>query len=564
MQSILLCSGLSMYAGILAGSGAVGGGTPASLAVLDLFANHPSLLLLVVITLGLVLGRLRVAGLSLGPSGVIFVALAVGHFGYHLPKGIGSVGLVLFIYCVGMSAGPSFFRAFRSQGKSMALLAVTMVAVGAATTFAAARLLSLPAGLSAGVFAGALTSTPGLAAAVEALPGESSVGVGFGLAYPFGLICVVLFVHLLPRILRVDLRKESAKAAAFDTEHRRIERVLVKVLNPAVIGRKLADVSFITDYNCQVSRMLVGGRLEPIPAGLVLEEGQRLLIIARRFRLPPVIQLLGERDDSTNVILDSEDQSMHVVVSDRGLIGKSLYELNLRSRFGVTVTRIMRHDLEFVPRLADRIEYGDRLLVVGENKDLKRFAEFAGHRSSTFDETDLVSLGVGIAAGVALGVVEIGVGSTQIKLGLAGGPLLVALLLGHLGRVGPIKGHMPRAARLLMSEIGLALLLADAGVGAGAALAEILRQYGGMTCAAAILVAVVPMVAGGLLSQFFLRVPLPQLLGGICGGMTSTPGIGAVTTSAGSEAPVVSYAAAYPVALIMMTVFVRMLVEVLG
>ncbi|MCB9849632.1 MAG: hypothetical protein H6817_02890 [Phycisphaerales bacterium] len=528
------------------------------------FAQHPALVLLIVITVGLVLGKLRVAGMSLGPSGVIFVALAGGHFGYHLPAGIGPVGLVLFIYCIGLSAGPSFFRAFRRHGKVMALLALGIVAVGALTTFGVARVFRLPPALATGIFAGAMTSTPGLAAGIEALPKDNSVGVGFGLAYPFGLICVVAFVHILPRLMRADLRKLTRDAEAFDEDARRIERVLVKVLNPAVIGRKLVDLSFIADYNCQVSRMLVGNRLEPLPAGLVLEEGQRLLIVARKFRLPPVIQLLGERDDQTGVVRDTEDQSMHVVVSDRRLVGKSLFELNLRSRFGVTVTRIMRHDLEFVPRVADRIEYGDRLLVVGEHENLERFSEFAGHNVQTFDETDLVSLGLGIAAGVALGVVEFGIGGQKLTLGLSGGPLLVALLLGHLGKVGPIKGHLPRAARLLLTEIGLTLLLADAGVSAGAALGEVLRSYGIAMCAAAVIVAVIPMVAGAIIAYRVLHVSLPQLLGGICGGMTSTPGIGAVTASAGSEAPVVSYAAAYPVALIMMTVFVRMLVAMMS
>jgi putative transport protein len=528
------------------------------------FANRPALVLLVVITVGLLFGRIRLAGISLGPSAVIFSALAAGQLGYVVPSAMGSVGLVLFIYCVGLGAGPSFFRAFRKQGQVLALLGLCIVVVGAATTWLVSRLLGIPGPLSAGIFAGALTSTPGLAAAVEAMPGESAISVGFSLAYPFGLIGVVAFVHLFPRIIGADLGKLGRAAEAFDADSHRIERVLVKIRNPAVFGRKLSELSFIANYNCQVSRLLLDHKLVPVPADLVLEEGQSLLVIARRFRLAPVIQLLGEVDERTGMIAMTQDQSMHVVVSDRRIVGKTLYELNLRSQFGVTVTRIMRHDLEFVPRLADRIEYGDMLNVVGEHEHLERFAEYAGHRSHTFDETDLVSLGVGVGAGVALGVVEIGVGAQHMALGLTGGPLLVALILGHLGKIGPIKGHIPRASRLLLTDIGLVLLLADAGVGAGASLGGVLREYGVMMCLAAALVAILPMIVGAVVGLYLLRLPVLQLLGGICGGMTSTPGVGALTASTGSEAPVISYAAAYPVALVLMTVLVRMMLALLG
>jgi len=529
-----------------------------------LAADQPALVVLVIVTLGLVLGRVRVAGMSLGSSGVIFVALAAGHLGCTLPGGIGAVGLVLFIYCVGLSAGPTFFRAFRHQGKALSLLAIVLVALGALTTWAAGRILGIPVDLAAGLFAGALTSTPGLAAALEALPGASQVGAGFGLAYPFGLVGVVLFVHLYPRILGKNVEQVGRETQVFQDEDRRIVRELVKVVNPAVIGRKLSDLTFIRDYNCQISRMLVGNRLVPIPADLVLEEGQHLLLIARAFRLPPLIQLLGERDEKSDIFMDTTDQSLHVVVSSRRIVGKSLYELNLRSNFGVTITRIMRHDQEFVPRMADRIEYGDMLNLVGEHADLERFAAFAGHRARVFDETDLISLGVGVAAGVALGSVEIGVGGQTAALGLAGGPLLAALILGHCGHIGPVKGHLPRAARLLLTEIGLVLLLADAGVRAGGAMGEVMRTYGLTLCAASVLVVLVPMSLGAVFAQSVLRLPLLQALGGICGGMTSTPGIGVVTTQTDSQAPVVSYAAAYPVALIMMTVFARLLVAALA
>lgn len=528
----------------------------------SLLANK-LLTLVVVITLGLLLGRIRVAGLSLGSSGVIFTALAMGHLGYGIPDGIGVLGLTVFVYCVGLSAGPRFFRAFRREGRSLALICLALVGVAGMATWGLSLLLGIPADLSAGVFAGALTSTPGLAAAMESLPEGSQVAVGFGIAHPFGVISVVLFVQLLPRLLRTDLAALGAKMKSKEDQGRRIVRVLVEVRNPAVIGRGLADLTVFTASNCQVARILKEGRLVPVPTGLVLAEGQRLLLIAREYRLGPIIDLLGRRDERAGLFTDREGQSTHVVVTSHNIVGKNFNELKLRANFGVTVTRIMRHDVEFVPKASDIIEYGDMLNAVGQREDLEAFASFAGHRAKTFDETDLISLGVGIIAGVLLGTVQMSLGGASFSLGTAGGPLFVGLLLGHFGRLGPIKGHLPAAARMLMTEMGLVFFLAGAGVTAGRAMEDVLRAHGATLCIASCLVALSSMVVGAMLSAFVFRMNLLQILGVVCGGMTSTPGLGVVTAKTDSEVPVVSYAAAYPVALIVITIVAKALVSVL-
>ena len=405
--------------------------------------------------------------------------------------------------------------------------------------------------------------TPGLAAAVEALPGSSQVAAGYGIAYPFGVIGVVLFVQLLPRVLRVDLAALGAKLQTRNEQKRRIVRVLVEVCNPAVIGRELSDLTAIPDANCQVARILRDDRFVPLPASLVLARGQRLLLVAREFRLPPIIDLLGRRDEKTAILTESEGQSAHIVVTSHGVVGRTLNELTLRAKFGVTVTRIMRHDIEFVPKLSDTIEHGDMLNVVGEHDALTTFASFAGHRAKTFDETDLISLGVGILAGVLLGTVQFSLAGTSFSLGMAGGPLIVGLLLGHFGHVGPIKGHLPTAARMLMTEAGLVFFLAGAGVTAGGALENVLRAHGAALCLTACLVVTLPMILGTLLSHFVFRLNLLQILGVVCGGMTSTPGLGAVTAKTDSDVAVVSYASAYPVALIVVTIAAKLLVSAL-
>ena len=528
---------------------------------LDVLLGNEILALLCVITLGLLLGRIRVGGVSLGSSGVIFTSLLLGMLGYQIPGEMATLGLIVFAYCVGLSAGPRFFRILKRDGRSLAALCAILVVTGAVTAGGLGSWLDIPPDLVAGIFAGALTSTPGFAAATEALPAGSQVAVGFGVAYPIGVITIVLFVQLAPRVARIDLAKLGKKLESLDEQERRICRVLVQICNPAVFGKRLSDLPIISDSNCQVARILEGDRLVPLPSDLVLAQGQRLLLIARAFRLPPIVDLLGQRDQQAGLLMDVEGQSIQVVVGSRELADKTLDQLSLRSRFGVTITRITRHDLEFVPKQTDAVEYGDMLRAVGERKDLNAFASFAGHRSRSFDETDLISVAIGILAGVGLGSIKVSVGANSFSLGMVGGLLCSALVLAHFGRIGPVKGHIPAAARLLMTEVGLILFLAGAGVTAGGTMDEVLRAHGLRLCLVSFLVATLPIIVGTIFARRMFGMNLLEILGAVCGGMTSTPGLGALMAKTDSGIPVVSYTTAYPIALIAMTLCTKALVR---
>lgn len=529
---------------------------------MDSLLAHPFLPLLLLIAAGLLLGRLMVAGISLGASGVIFVALAAGREGFVVPNGAGTVGLILFVYCIGLTAGPAFFRTFVRRGKVYAQLAALLVMTGVAATAAAALAFDIPADLAVGVFAGSLTSTPALAAALESLPPGSAAAVGYGVAYPFGVVGVVLFVQLLPRLLGKtfeELAAKEARGSAADP----IERILVEVLNPGVAGRDLTQLPAIGDANCMVSRILVDNRLTPVVLGRRIALGDQLLLVGRRSRLPAVVDLLGKAAENQDFTLDTERERMYAVVSSPQVYGKTLAELKPLGQFGVTISRIMRHGVEFVPNPRDEIEYGDSLSVVGERKNLEKFAARAGHRARTFDETDLISVAVGLMAGILLGLVSVELAGRSFSLGMAGGPLFVGLLLGHFGHVGPIKGHIPRAARMLLQEIGLILFLAAAGTQAGQGIDSALAQYGTALLGAAAIVALLPLAVGFLLGRNVFSLGLLESLGVVCGGLTSTPGLGAISSQTDAEAPVISYAAAYPAALIFMTIAARALVGLL-
>ena len=315
--------------------------------------------------------------------------------------------------------------------------------------------------------------------------------------------------------------------------------------------------------NCQVSRILVGEEMRPLPADFTLQIGQLLLIIGTRLNVAAVVDLLGQRSSRTDYHWDTERHRRRVVAASRELVGKSLEQLHLRSRFGVTITRITRHDLEFVPDASQSLHFGDALTAVGEAESLERFVEFAGHRERSFDETDLISLSVGLLLGVLLGQVRIQLGQETFSLGMAGGPLLVGLLMGHFGRIGPLVGHFPRASRMLLAEVGLAMFLAAAGVSAGRQFVSVVQTYGWSLCLGSLLITVVPLLVGVLLTRCFLRTGALQALGCICGAMTSTPGLGTLTSKVDSHIPVTSYATVYPLALILMSVLAPLLITLM-
>ncbi len=519
------------------------------------------LALCAVIGLGLAVGKLTWRGISLGTSGVLFVALAAGHFGLRVPPTAGVLGIVLFVYCLGLGAGPSFLRMVFQQGKALAAMAVAMIVAAGAVAWLVARGLGLSADLASGLFAGALTSTPALAAASERLPADSDVAVGFGIAYPFGVVGVILFVQLAPQLLA---RLPGRSTAGESAEGSPITRMLVQIANPNVTGKPLRDVGVLSRANCQVSRVLVEGRLQPIPPAFQLELGQRVLVVGAQDRLADVVEVLGERCEIINHVLDVEQQRRRIVVTARDLIGQSLRELHLRSRFGVTITRITRQDIEFVPSPEERIQFGDILIAVGESAGLDRFVAYAGHRERTADETDLISLSAGLMLGVVVGRVELAFGGEAISLGLAGGPLLVGLVLGHLGHVGPIAVHMPRAARLLLGEIGLTLFLAQAGSQAGGNFIPVLSEHGLSLGLGALVIVAVPLIVGSVVARCVLHLGILETLGGICGAMTSTPGLGAVTSAVDSSRPATSYATVYPLALVLVTLLAPVLIALLS
>lgn len=534
-------------------------------AIHHLLLEQPLIALFAIIACGLLLGTISIKGIQLGTSAVIFVALLAGHVGYTIPDGVGTLGLVLFVYCVGIGAGGRFFESIAREGATLAKLALLIVSIGGIIAWAGARLLELPTDLAIGIFAGALTSTPALAAATEALKDAGAgISVGYGIAYPFGVVSVVLFVQFLPRLLKYDLDAIASKSEMENRTDGCVVEVLVKITNKQLEGKRIAD-SNINAYNaCQISRVYKEGQLAPLNYDDVFHEGQLLLLIGRSKEIGIVIDYLGQRSDQ-QITKDTENERRNLLLTNLKLSGKSISDLAPLKNYGVVITRITRSGIVFVPNANTVIQVHDILTTVGQVENLQNFAKAIGHRDSAINSTDLLSLSAGLTIGIIAGVIPIGLpGSTPVTLGLAGGPLIVALLLGHFGKVGRIVGHIPRPTRLLLQDLGLVFFLASAGVKGGVSLWATIQNYGITLFGLGVLISSVPMLIAWLIARRYFALDPLQTLGGICGGMTSTPALGAITAKTDSQIPVISYVSAYPVALIVMILIAKILIGLLA
>ena len=536
--------------------------------MVDLLFSNGLLLCFAILALGMTIGAVRIRGVCLGSSGVLFAALLVGHFGrdagWSMPDKIGTVGLVLFVYAVGLSSGTNFFRTFRQQGKSLALLGMVTVTGAAAVTLMAARLLRIPGELAAGIFAGSLTSTPALASGMEAAAeaGKNSldVSIGYGIAYPFGVIGIVLYAQLLPRLLRVDLDDMDKQLRAVNKSSDGIERRLVMISNPEIISTSIHDLRVLANVGAQITRVLEGERLVPIVSDHVFREGQVVMLVTDGRYADLLTTLLGHRTEMP-FVMDSDRDRAEIVLTNSELIGKPLRELHLRTQYGVTISRIMRFEVPFVPSGDSLLNAGDRITAVGPPEGLISFVKKAGHRTRKLHETDLMLLSLSLVLGILIGMVPIKVpGIPAFSLGMAGGPLLVGLLVAHFGQYIGNAAYMPTAARMLTQELGLALFLADAGFRAGGSFAETFVLYGAAPIILSLIVVTVALVLAYGFSRWMLGMNLLEILGGTCGAMTSTAGVGAISGATESGVPVASYAAAYPASLVMMTLLAQILI----
>ena len=515
--------------------------------------------LFLIVALGFMLGRIKVCGISLDVSAVIFVALLFGHFGVSIPKELGNFGLVLFIFTIGIQAGPGFFDSFRAKGKTLILLTLLIVASASLTAVGLKYALELDTPSTVGLIAGALTSTPGLAAAIDST-GSPLASIAYGIAYPFGVIGVILFVKLLPKILRVDLERE---ARTLETERRNkypeLQTCIFRVTNPQVFEHTLAQLNVGRMTGAVVSRIKSGQRIT-IPMGhTVLHADDWVQAVGSEDALSQLGVLLGERREGELPLVESQDiQSL--LLTNKAMINKQLGDLNLHQNFGCTVTRIRRSGIELSPSPDLALKFGDKLTVVGEKDGLSGLACMLGNNAKLLSDTDFFPIAMGIVFGVLFGKLNISFGGgMSFSPGLSGGVLIVALVLSAIGKTGPVLWSMSGPSNHLLRQLGLLLFLAEVGTSAGKTLVSTFQSTGWLMFGVGAAITLVPMLVSVVVGRWVFKISLLDLLGAITGGMTSTPGLAAADSMVDSNIPGVAYATAYPIAMVFLIVSIQLI-----
>ncbi|OQA40952.1 MAG: Aspartate/alanine antiporter [Chloroflexi bacterium ADurb.Bin325] len=527
------------------------------------------LVLFAILALGSWLGHLSFRGVSLGTAAVFFVGLAFGHFGLTVPKPIMDLGLLLFLYAVGLQAGPRFFRTFRKQGIQFVVIAGIAIGAAAVVTAGLAWVFRLPFALAAGMFTGALTNTPALAGALDAIsriaPDQAAtVSVGYGIAYPFSVVGVTLLTQFLPRLLRRDVKAaEEQWLAAQLAEQPALQKAQFRVSNPNLDGKRLDELDTHRLSQVNISRVRKGQQVILGTPDVTLHLGDVVLVVGAPDELAKMRLFIGEEVD-VPMEAGSRVVSRDLYVSEASLVGKRLMDLRVWDRHNIIITRIRRQGLEITPVGTSMLDLGDTLRVVGDEQAIAQFARLVSGNTRRIEETDMVPFLIGLVLGVGLGLAPFQLpNGLTIKLGAAGGAFLVSLVLGHFGRIGPFRLYVPAAARNLSRELGLMLFLGGAGANAGTQLFAVIRQQGGDVFAIAAVITLTAVVLTLLLTHVIYKMNLLSTLGLLAGVMTNPPALATAGNQTSTDVPAVTYASAFPVVLIFKILLAQLLVQVL-
>ena len=524
--------------------------------------NSSYFALFLIVALGFMLGRIKIKGLSLDVSAVIFIALLFGHFGVVIPKELGNFGLVLFIFTIGIQAGPGFFDSFRSKGKTLILITILIICSASLTAVGLKYLFDIDTPSVVGLIAGALTSTPGLAVAIDST-NSPLASIAYGIAYPFGVIGVILFVKLLPKIMRVDLDQEARR---LEIERRgqfpELNTCIFRVSNPSVFNRSLMQINARAMTGAVISRLKHDEEISIPTAHTVLCEGDYIQAVGSEESLDQLSVLVGKREEG-ELPLDKTQEIESLLLTKKDMINKQLGNLNLQRNFGCTVTRVRRSGIDLSPSPDLALKFGDKLMVVGEKEGIKGVARLLGNDAKKLSDTDFFPIAMGIVLGVLFGKLNISFSdSLSFSPGLTGGVLMVALMLSAVGKTGPILWSMSGPANQLLRQLGLLLFLAEVGTSAGKNLVATFQESGLLLFGVGAAITIVPMLVAVLVGRLAFKINVLDLLGTITGGMTSTPGLAAADSMVDSNMPSVAYATVYPIAMVFLILFIQIIATV--
>lgn len=544
----------------------------------DLFLNdsiaHTILVLAAAITVGLLLKRIKIGNISLGNTWILFAGIAMSHFGFtintEMAEFVKNFGLVLFVYCIGLQVGPSFFSSFRKGGVKLILVAVAAILLGSGLTLLLAGLSGEKVEVMTGVLSGSVTSTPALGAAQQIMSEvEPSVvptmAMGYAIAYPVGVICLILTIMLFKNIFKVDTEKEEQRiieASSADDAG----LLNVKVTEPGRFGRSCEDAGHAAGCHFVITRIMqTSGKVVPVQPESVLNQGDILRIVCAASDKARLVEFFGEQVHIDAKIWETEVQQLvtkRVLVSKSEINGRSLRSLDFRHLYDVNVTRVTRMSKDMVPSAGFILQVGDRVTVVGREEACQKVADILGNSMKKLDVPHIIPIFAGIFLGVILGSIPILIPNMPypVKLGLAGGPLIVAILLGRYGPSHKMVTFTTSSANLMLREVGISLFLACVGLLSGAKFVETLLGGGYVWLLWAFILTVVPAAVASVVMYKWMKLDFFTTMGCVAGIYTNPMALSQVNAMSNIEHGSVAYTTVYPIATFLRILLAEVLV----
>lgn len=542
----------------------------------NLMTNHESvaytvIVYSVVIAVGVALGKIKIFGISFGIAWVLFAGIAMAEMGFtvnmHIQHFIKEFGLILFVYTIGLQVGPGFFSAFKREGIKLNLLAILSIVTCVVTVIGIHYITQTDMSTLVGIMSGAVTNTPGLGAANAALAekfGEEapSLTTMYAVAYPFGVLGIIIVMLGLKGIFKVNLDTEKRlNAVRHSKDQVVINRFAIKVTNPSLFGKKLSVIKKTLDFDFTISRMCRKGEILLANADTLIEEGDIVLIVANQKENEKFFTLIGDNVSITDYFPDEKDMrytSRRINVTQRAIFTKTLAELDVRRRFGVTISRVFRAGVEFVPSANTKLQFGDTITVIGDETHIQLVSKEFGNSKRRLQTPHIAELFMGITLGVLLGSIPFSIPGIPgaVRLGLAGGPLILAILISRYGGKFSVTHYVSQSANLMVREIGIVLFLASVGLDARAQFVQTLLHGDGLYwMGLGALITLIPLLVTSIVARIKAKLDYLEICGLLSGASTDPPALAFANDMSNSEIPALTYASVYP-----LTTFLRIMV----
>lgn len=535
--------------------------------------GHSLFVLSLVITVGILLNKIKIGGFSLGVTWVLFSGILAGHLGMQIDPMVLSFvkesGMVLFIFGIGMIVGPGFFSTFKQGGIQLNLLSMLSIAIAVGITFLIFLFSGTPIDTMMGILAGAVTNTPALGAAQEAAKGitgaiSPDIGIGYALSYPVAILGLILTTGGLKWALKIKVEDESKKIE--DREKaKRMEALVfsIEVTNPAIFGSKVSHVKMLLDkHEFIISRILHKdtGEIEMAHPESIIREGDKVLVISEQNEVETICVFIGhkiEMDDTQWFKLDHRLISRRCLVTQGSVNGKSIEELKFRTLYNVNISRVQRAGVHLIGKADLRLQMGDTVILVGEESDVKRVERILGNSVSTLRKPNLFVLFVAILIGVLVGSIEFPFGGMPMpaKLGFSGGTLIVAILISNFGTRFKLNTHNTQSVNLMFREFGITLFLACVGLSVGESFIGKLLSGGYLWMLYAAAIMLIPLWVTSIVGRYWLKLDYFTLLGYVAGNMTFAPALSMTPDASKNNIPAIKYATVYP-----LTLFIRVMI----